>query len=48
MIPSHSSLILFISAALVLLVIPGAAVFYILGRSIGQGALPPVENGFTR
>jgi threonine/homoserine/homoserine lactone efflux protein len=28
---------LFISAALVLLVIPGPAVFYILGRSIGQG-----------
>jgi threonine/homoserine/homoserine lactone efflux protein len=37
MIPSHSSLLLFISAALVLLVIPGPAVFYILGRSIGQG-----------
>lgn len=37
MIPSHSSLILFISAALLLLVIPGPAVFYILGRSIGQG-----------
>jgi threonine/homoserine/homoserine lactone efflux protein len=37
MIPSHSSLLLFISAALLLLVIPGPAVFYILGRSIGQG-----------
>jgi threonine/homoserine/homoserine lactone efflux protein len=37
MIPSHSSLLLFISAALVLLIIPGPAVFYILGRSIGQG-----------
>jgi threonine/homoserine/homoserine lactone efflux protein len=37
MIASHSSLILFISAALLLLVIPGPAVFYILGRSIGQG-----------
>ena len=36
MIPAHS-LVLFISAALVLLVIPGPAVFYILGRSIGQG-----------
>ncbi len=37
MIPSYSSLILFIGAALLLLVIPGPAVFYILGRSIGQG-----------
>jgi threonine/homoserine/homoserine lactone efflux protein len=36
-IPSHSSLLLFISAALVLLLIPGPAVFYIVGRSIGQG-----------
>jgi threonine/homoserine/homoserine lactone efflux protein len=37
MIPSYSSLALFVSAALLLLVIPGPAVFYILGRSIGQG-----------
>jgi threonine/homoserine/homoserine lactone efflux protein len=37
MIPSHSSLLLFISAALVLLVIPGPAVFYVTSRSIGQG-----------
>jgi threonine/homoserine/homoserine lactone efflux protein len=37
MIPSHSSLVLFVSAALLLLVIPGPAVFYVLGRSIGQG-----------
>jgi len=37
MLPSHSSLLLFVSAALVLLAIPGPAVFYILGRSIGQG-----------
>jgi threonine/homoserine/homoserine lactone efflux protein len=37
MIPSHSSLALFVSAALILLVIPGPAVFYILGRSVGQG-----------
>jgi len=36
MIPVHS-LLLFISAALVLLVIPGPAVFYILGHSIGRG-----------
>jgi threonine/homoserine/homoserine lactone efflux protein len=36
MLPTHS-LLLFISAALILLVIPGPAVFYILGRSIGQG-----------
>jgi threonine/homoserine/homoserine lactone efflux protein len=37
MIPGHSAVLLFISTALVLLVIPGPAVFYILGRSIGQG-----------
>lgn len=35
MIPSSSSLLLFVSAAL--LVIPGPAVFYIVGRSIGHG-----------
>jgi threonine/homoserine/homoserine lactone efflux protein len=40
MIPSHSSLLLFVSAALVLLVIPGPAVFYVVGRSIGQGRGP--------
>jgi threonine/homoserine/homoserine lactone efflux protein len=37
MIPSSSSLLLFVSAALLLLVIPGPAVFYIVGRSIGHG-----------
>jgi threonine/homoserine/homoserine lactone efflux protein len=37
MIPSHSSLVLFVSAALVLLAIPGPAVFYVVGRSIGHG-----------
>jgi threonine/homoserine/homoserine lactone efflux protein len=37
MIPNPSSLLLFISAALLLLVIPGPPVFYIVGRSIGQG-----------
>jgi threonine/homoserine/homoserine lactone efflux protein len=37
MIPNPSSLLLFISAALLLLVIPGPAVFYIVGRSIGHG-----------
>jgi threonine/homoserine/homoserine lactone efflux protein len=36
-IPSSSSLLLFVSAALLLLVIPGPAVFYIVGRSIGHG-----------
>jgi threonine/homoserine/homoserine lactone efflux protein len=36
MIPS-ASLVLFVGAALVLLVIPGPAVFYIVGRSIGHG-----------
>jgi threonine/homoserine/homoserine lactone efflux protein len=37
MIPTHSSLLLFITGAVVLLVIPGPAVFYIVGRSIDQG-----------
>ena len=37
MSPTPSSLLLFISAALLLLVIPGPAVFYIVGRSIGHG-----------
>ncbi len=37
MIPGHSSLLLFVSAALVLLAIPGPAVFYVTSRSIGHG-----------
>jgi threonine/homoserine/homoserine lactone efflux protein len=37
MFPNPSQLLLFISAALLLLVIPGPAVFYIVGRSIGHG-----------
>jgi threonine/homoserine/homoserine lactone efflux protein len=37
MIPSHSSLLLFISAALVLLAIPGPAVLYVTSRGIGLG-----------
>lgn len=37
MLPPHSQLLFFISAALVLLSIPGPAVLYIVGRSIGQG-----------
>jgi threonine/homoserine/homoserine lactone efflux protein len=37
MLPNHSSLVLFVSAAVVLLVIPGPAVFYVTSRSIGQG-----------
>lgn len=36
MIP-HSSLILFVTGAAILLVIPGPAVFYVVSRSIGQG-----------
>ena len=35
MIPSHSSLLLFVSAALVMLAIPGPAVLYVTSRSIG-------------
>src|SRR5580698_2387785 len=37
MLPHPSSLFLFVTAALLLLVIPGPAVFYIVGRSIGHG-----------
>jgi threonine/homoserine/homoserine lactone efflux protein len=37
MIPNHSSLLLFVGAALVLLAIPGPAVFYVTSRSIGHG-----------
>ena len=37
MIPGHSSLLLFVSAALVLLAIPGPAVLYVMSRSIGLG-----------
>src|ERR1700722_20540999 len=37
MLPHPSSLFLFVTAALVLLLIPGPAGFYIVGRSVGQG-----------
>ena len=37
MTPSHSSLLLFVSPAALLLAIPGPAIFYIVGRSISQG-----------
>lgn len=37
MLPSHSQLLFFISAAVILLATPGPAVLYIVGRSIGQG-----------
>jgi threonine/homoserine/homoserine lactone efflux protein len=37
MLPSHSQLLFFVSAATILLAIPGPAVLYIVGRSIGQG-----------
>jgi threonine/homoserine/homoserine lactone efflux protein len=37
MIISHSSLLLFVTGAAILLVIPGPAVFYIVSRSIGHG-----------
>jgi threonine/homoserine/homoserine lactone efflux protein len=37
MLPSHSQLLFFLSAAALLLAVPGPAVLYIVGRSIGQG-----------
>jgi len=36
MFPSHASLLIFVSAAALLLAIPGPAIFYIVGRSIGH------------
>ena len=37
MLPDHASLAVFLSASMVLLLIPGPAVCYIVGRSIGLG-----------
>lgn len=37
MIPNHASFMLFLTSALVLLAIPGPAVTYVVGRSIGLG-----------
>jgi threonine/homoserine/homoserine lactone efflux protein len=37
MFPSHAQLLFFVTTAIVLLAIPGPAVLYIVGRSIGQG-----------
>jgi len=37
MLISHSSLLLFVAGAAVLLVIPGPAVTYVVSRSIGHG-----------
>jgi threonine/homoserine/homoserine lactone efflux protein len=37
MLISHSSLLLFVTGAVVLLVIPGPAVTYVVSRSIGHG-----------
>jgi threonine/homoserine/homoserine lactone efflux protein len=37
MLPSHSQLLFFVTTAAILLAIPGPAVLYIVGRSIGQG-----------
>lgn len=36
MLPSHSQLLFFVSAAALLLAIPGPAIFYLVGRSIGH------------
>ena len=43
-IPGAASLGLFVSAALVLLLIPGPAVLYIVGRSVEQGRLAGVVS----
>lgn len=46
MFPSHSQLLFFLSAALVLLAIPGPAVLYITSRSIGQGRNAGLVSAF--
>ena len=51
-IPAYSSLLLFLAGAIVLLVIPGPAVFYIVGRTVGHGRpaglVVPAPNGRRR
>jgi threonine/homoserine/homoserine lactone efflux protein len=37
MLPTHSQLLFFVTTAAILLAIPGPAVLYIVGRSVGQG-----------
>jgi threonine/homoserine/homoserine lactone efflux protein len=37
MLPTHSQLLFFLTTAAILLAIPGPAVLYIVGRSVGQG-----------
>jgi threonine/homoserine/homoserine lactone efflux protein len=37
MLPTHSQLLFFVTTAAILLAIPGPAILYIVGRSIGQG-----------
>src|ERR1041384_5472366 len=44
MLPSSSSFLLFLAGAMLLLVIPGPAVFYILSRTIGHGRLAGVVS----
>ena len=44
MLPNTSSFLLFLAGAMVLLAIPGPAVFYILSRTIGHGRLAGVVS----
>jgi len=44
MLPNFSSFLLFLAGAMILLAIPGPAVFYILSRTIGQGRLAGVVS----
>jgi threonine/homoserine/homoserine lactone efflux protein len=46
MFPSHASLLIFISAAALLLAIPGPAIFYIVGRSIGHSRNAGLVSAF--
>lgn len=44
MLPSPSSFLLFLAGAMILLIIPGPAVFYILSRTVGHGRLAGVVS----
>src|SRR5271169_3272041 len=46
MFPNHTSLLIFVSTAALLLAIPGPAVLYIVGRSIGHGRNAGLVSAF--
>ena len=46
-LPSPNDLLLFVSAAVILLIIPGPAVLYVLTRSIDQGRKAGLARGIA-